>query len=61
MNQERVHKALVENGIHAISENIGNFQILRTLDLPDGKVYETSSFLRDLLPPIFIKFIRKFL
>ena len=61
MNQERVHKALVENGIHSISENIGNYQILRTLDLPDGKVYETSNFLRDLLPPIFIKFIRKFL
>jgi cephalosporin hydroxylase len=59
LNLEVLHKTLADNGLKAIYENVGQFKLLRTIDLPDGEIYNGSHFLRDLVPPIIAKLIRR--
>lgn len=61
LNQEVIHKALVDNGLKVVYENIGKFKLLRTIELPDGEIYNRSHFLRDFVPPIIAKIIRRLL
>jgi hypothetical protein len=60
MNLEKVADALKANGINTVYENLGDIRLLRTLELPDGEVYKVSNLLNDLIPPVLVKFIRKF-
>lgn len=59
LEKETVGKALADNGVKSVTEKIGKFQLLRTLDLYDGEVYKSSNFLHDLVPPILVELIRK--
>ena len=59
LNQEVIHKALADNGLKAVYESIGQFKLLRTIDLPDGEIYNSSHLLRDFVPPIIAKLIRR--
>jgi len=59
LNQEVIHKALADNGLKAVYESIGQFKLLRTIGLPDGEIYNRSHFLRDFVPPIIAKIIRR--
>ena len=54
-----IGKALADNGVKSVTEKIGKFQLLRTLDLHDGEVYKSRSFLHDLFPPVLVRLIRK--
>jgi hypothetical protein len=59
INLEIVSDALNVNGVKTIYENLGDFQIIRTLDLPDGEVYKVRNLRSELIPPAIIKIIRK--